>query len=88
MVKHIEVIYTHGVFRPAAPLELPLEEGQHLTFMLPEHDAEVRALRRGRRLETVVCRAGRRAGTELRGRAADAVQNSRVHGGRGDCRAR
>jgi len=41
MVKHIEVIYTHGVFRPAAPLELPLEEGQHLTFMLPEHGAEV-----------------------------------------------
>jgi len=41
MVKHIEVIYTHGVFRPAAPLELPLEEGQHLTLILPEHGAEV-----------------------------------------------
>jgi predicted DNA-binding antitoxin AbrB/MazE fold protein len=41
MVKHIEVIYTHGVFRPAAPLELPLEEGQHLTFILPENGAEV-----------------------------------------------
>ena len=41
MVKHIEVIYTHGVFRPAAPLELPLEEGQHLTFLLPENGAEV-----------------------------------------------
>jgi len=40
-VKHIEVIYTHGVFRPAAPLELPLEEGQHLTLILPEHGAEV-----------------------------------------------
>jgi predicted DNA-binding antitoxin AbrB/MazE fold protein len=41
MVKHIEVIYTHGVFRPAAPLELALEEGQHLTFILPENGAEV-----------------------------------------------
>ena len=41
MVKHIEVIYTQGVFRPAAPLEVPLEEGQHLTFILPEHGAEV-----------------------------------------------
>jgi len=41
LVKHIEVIYTHGVFRPAAPLELPLEEGQHLTLILPEHGAEV-----------------------------------------------
>ena len=30
-----------GVFRPAAPLELPLEEGQHLTLMLPENGAEV-----------------------------------------------
>jgi predicted DNA-binding antitoxin AbrB/MazE fold protein len=41
MVKHIEVIYTHGVFRPAAPLELALEEGQHLTFILPENGVEV-----------------------------------------------
>ena len=40
-MKHIEVIYTHGVFRPAAPLEVPLEEGQHLTLMLPENGAEV-----------------------------------------------
>ena len=40
-VKHIEVIYTHGIFRPAAPLELALEEGQHLTFMLPENGAEM-----------------------------------------------
>ena len=40
-MKHIEVIYRHGIFRPAAPLELALEEGQHLTFMLPEHGAEV-----------------------------------------------
>jgi len=40
-VKHIEVIYTHGVFCPAAPLELALEEGQHLTFILPENGAEV-----------------------------------------------
>ena len=41
MVKHIEVIYTHGVFCPTAPLELPLEEGQHLTFILPENGVEV-----------------------------------------------
>ena len=41
MVKHIEVIYTHGVFRPIAPLELPLEEGQHLTLILPENGAEM-----------------------------------------------
>jgi len=41
MVKHIEVIYTHGVFRPTAPLELPLAEGQHLTLLLPENGAEV-----------------------------------------------
>jgi predicted DNA-binding antitoxin AbrB/MazE fold protein len=32
MVKHIEMIYTQGVFRPAAPLEVQLEEGQHLTL--------------------------------------------------------
>src|SRR4029434_6352507 len=42
MVKHIEVIYTHGVFRPTAPLELPLEEGQHLTLILPENGAEMK----------------------------------------------
>jgi predicted DNA-binding antitoxin AbrB/MazE fold protein len=41
MVKHIEVIYTRGVFRPTAPLELPLEEGQHLTLILPENGAEM-----------------------------------------------
>jgi predicted DNA-binding antitoxin AbrB/MazE fold protein len=41
MVKHIEVIYTHGVFRPAAPLELELAEGQHLILILPEHGAEL-----------------------------------------------
>jgi predicted DNA-binding antitoxin AbrB/MazE fold protein len=41
MVKHIEVIYTQGVFRPAAPLEVQLEEGQHLTLILPENGAEV-----------------------------------------------
>ena len=40
-MKHIEVINTRGVFRPTAPLELPLEEGQHLTVMLPEHGAEM-----------------------------------------------
>ncbi len=41
MVKHIEVIYTQGVFRPAAPLEVPLAEGQHLTLILPENGVEV-----------------------------------------------
>ena len=41
MVKHIAVIYTHGVFRPAAPLELELAEGQHLILILPEHGAEL-----------------------------------------------
>ena len=40
-MKHIEVIYTQGVFRPAAPLEVQLEEGQHLTLILPENGAEV-----------------------------------------------
>jgi predicted DNA-binding antitoxin AbrB/MazE fold protein len=39
MAKHIEVIYTNGVFRPAAPLEL--REGQHLVILLPEHCAEL-----------------------------------------------
>ena len=41
MVKYIEVIYTQGVFRPSAPLEVQLEEGQHLTLILPENGAEV-----------------------------------------------
>ena len=41
MTKHIEVIYTKGVFRPAEPLELELAEGQHLTFILPENGAEL-----------------------------------------------
>lgn len=41
MAKHIEVIYTNGVFRPSAPLELELEEGQRLTFLLPEHSVEL-----------------------------------------------
>ena len=41
LVKHIEVIYTNGVFRPAAPLELNLTEGQHLTVMLPDNGAEL-----------------------------------------------
>jgi predicted DNA-binding antitoxin AbrB/MazE fold protein len=40
MAKHIEVIYTNGVFRPAEPLELELAEGQHLTLILPENDTE------------------------------------------------
>jgi predicted DNA-binding antitoxin AbrB/MazE fold protein len=41
MAKHIDVIYTNGVFRPAGPLELELEEGQRLTLILPEHGAEL-----------------------------------------------
>ena len=41
MAKHIEVIYTKGVFRPAEPLELEFAEGQHLTFILPENGAEL-----------------------------------------------
>src|SRR5215510_14391042 len=41
MAKHIDVIYTKGVFRPAEPLALELEEGQRLTFILPEHGAEL-----------------------------------------------
>ena len=41
MTKHIEVIYTQGVFRPSAPLELKLEEGQHLILILPENGAEL-----------------------------------------------
>jgi predicted DNA-binding antitoxin AbrB/MazE fold protein len=41
MAKHIEMIYTNGVFRPAAPLELELREGQHVIFLLPENGAEL-----------------------------------------------
>jgi predicted DNA-binding antitoxin AbrB/MazE fold protein len=41
MAKHIEVIYTQGVFRPTAPLELELKEGQHVMFLLPENGAEL-----------------------------------------------
>jgi len=41
MAKHIEAIYTNGVFRPAAPFELELREGQHLFFLLPENGAEL-----------------------------------------------
>jgi predicted DNA-binding antitoxin AbrB/MazE fold protein len=41
LVKHIEVIYTNGVFRPAEPLELDFTEGQHLTVILPENGAEL-----------------------------------------------
>jgi len=40
MSKPIDVIYTHGVFRPFEPLELDLEEGQRLTLMLPESGDE------------------------------------------------
>jgi predicted DNA-binding antitoxin AbrB/MazE fold protein len=41
MAKHIEVIYTNGVFRPTSPLELELREGQHVMFLLPKNDAEL-----------------------------------------------
>ncbi len=41
MAKHIEVIYTNGVFRPSESLALELEEGQRLTFILPEKGAEL-----------------------------------------------
>jgi predicted DNA-binding antitoxin AbrB/MazE fold protein len=41
MAKPIEVIYTHGIFRPAAPLELELREGQHLVILLPENGTEL-----------------------------------------------
>ena len=41
MAKHIEVIYTEGVFRPAAPLELELREGQHVMLILLENRAEL-----------------------------------------------
>ena len=41
MAKHIEVIYTNGVFRPAAPLELELREGQHLIVLVPENGMEL-----------------------------------------------
>ena len=41
MVKRIEVIYTQGVFRPTAPLELELREGQHVMLLLPENGAEL-----------------------------------------------
>jgi predicted DNA-binding antitoxin AbrB/MazE fold protein len=40
MTKQIEVIYTHGVFRPAEPLEEEFAEGQRLTLILPETGAE------------------------------------------------
>jgi predicted DNA-binding antitoxin AbrB/MazE fold protein len=40
LAQPIEVIYTHGVFRPAAPLDLELREGQHVIFLLLEYDAE------------------------------------------------
>jgi predicted DNA-binding antitoxin AbrB/MazE fold protein len=41
MAKPIEVIYTNGVFRPAAPLQLELREGQHLMLLLPENGTEL-----------------------------------------------
>jgi predicted DNA-binding antitoxin AbrB/MazE fold protein len=41
MAKRIEVIYTQGVFRPTAPLELELREGQHVMLLLPENGAEL-----------------------------------------------
>ena len=86
MAKHIEVIYTNGVFRPAAPLELELAEGQHLTLILPENGTEWEPLVEDEDLRQMVCRAGWRAGTQLRGRTADTLRDSRVHGGRCYCR--
>ena len=44
MAKSIEVIYNNGVFRPAEPLELALEEGQRLTLILPENGPELEHL--------------------------------------------
>lgn len=41
MAKHIEVIYTNGVFRPAVPLALDLKEGQRMIFLLPENGADL-----------------------------------------------
>jgi predicted DNA-binding antitoxin AbrB/MazE fold protein len=41
MAKQIKVIYTYGVFRPAALLDLELREGQHVMFLLPENGAEL-----------------------------------------------
>ena len=41
MAKHIDVIYTNGVFRPMEPLELELEEGQRLALILAESGAEL-----------------------------------------------
>ncbi len=41
MAKSIEVIYLNGVFRPSEPLELELDEGQRLTFILLENAAEL-----------------------------------------------
>jgi predicted DNA-binding antitoxin AbrB/MazE fold protein len=44
MAKSIEVIYINGVFRPSEPLELELEEGQRLTFILPENGSDLEQL--------------------------------------------
>ena len=41
MAKHIEVIYTNGVFRPSGSLKLELEEGQRLTLLIPESAVEL-----------------------------------------------
>ena len=41
MAKRIKVIYAQGVFRPTAPLELELREGQHVMLLLPENGAEL-----------------------------------------------
>lgn len=40
MSKQIEVIYTHGIFRPFEPIDLDLEEGQRLILILPESSDE------------------------------------------------
>jgi predicted DNA-binding antitoxin AbrB/MazE fold protein len=41
MAKHIEVIYTDGIFRPIAPLDFELREGQHVILLLPENGGEL-----------------------------------------------
>jgi predicted DNA-binding antitoxin AbrB/MazE fold protein len=41
MATHIEVIYTDGIFRPIAPLDFELREGQHVILLLPENGGEL-----------------------------------------------
>jgi predicted DNA-binding antitoxin AbrB/MazE fold protein len=80
MAKHIDVIYTNGVFRPSKPLEVEFEEGQRLTLVLPEAGAQQEPF--------VEDEETRKWCAEQAGSSADAVQNSRINGGRGDYRTR